>query len=65
MIINAITKKVSFESFSEDELKRIQQEKSAKEERELLESLVPSDEEISQADFELKTITFLMEVGLL
>lgn len=34
-------------------------------EEEALNALIPSREEVEQAEFELKTITLLMEVGLL
>ena len=42
------------------ELERLQQE-----ERELLDSLIPSDKEMLMAEVEIQTITILVEVGLI
>ena len=56
---------VKIESFTDEELRQRQADHAAQEEQTVIDSLVPTDEEVAQAEFELKTITLLSEVGLL
>jgi hypothetical protein len=51
--------------FTHEELTQREADRLAQEEQAMLDALIPSREEVAQAEFELKTITLLMEVGLL
>ena len=51
--------------FTPEEIAQRELDRIAQEEQALLDSLIPTPEEIEQAEFELKTITLLMEVGLI
>jgi hypothetical protein len=44
---------------------KTEEEINQENERELLESLKPSQEEIDNAEFEIKTINLLMEMGVI
>lgn len=56
---------VKEEAFTQEELTQREADRLAHQEQALLDSLIPPQEEVEQAEFELKTITLLMEVGLL
>lgn len=61
-----ITKDGIFEQdFTSEEVAQHDLERQLAEQQIQLDLLVPSQEEIDQAEFELKTITLLQEVGLL
>jgi hypothetical protein len=48
-----------------DEIEKRQAKILAHQEEELLSTLIPSDAEVSQAEFELNVITLLTELGVL
>ena len=52
-------------TFTEEELAQRETDRLAQEEQALLDSLTPSAEEVAQAEFEIRTITLLTEVGSL
>lgn len=51
--------------FTPEELARREADRLAAEEKALLDSLIPTSEEIEQAEFELNCLNLLMEVGLI
>ncbi|MHB8075114.1 hypothetical protein [Desulfosporosinus fructosivorans] len=65
LIINCTTGEIEEVTFTPEELSQQSAEQQLAEEQALLDSLIPSQIEIDQAEFELKAINLLMEVGLL
>ena len=65
LVSDCSTKEVVEQSFTPEEIAQRQLEQQAQEEQAQLDLLIPSQDEVAQADFELKTITLLQEVGLL
>lgn len=53
------------ELMSQEELSQREIDFQTAEEKSIIESLIPDSASIEQAEFELKTLTLLMEVGLL
>lgn len=64
-IVDCKTKELAEKSFTTEELAQRELELQLAEEQALLDSLLPSQQEIEQAEFELNTINLLMEVGLI
>jgi len=56
---------VTVVEFTTGELAQQEADRLTKEEQSQLDLLIPSQEEIDQAEFELKTLNLLMEVGLI
>jgi hypothetical protein len=52
-------------NFTAEEQAQREAEQQAQAEQAQLDLLIPTDEEVAQAEFELKTITLLQEVGLI
>ena len=65
LIIGCKSAAKDYAPFTEDEIVQHEIDMLAAEERALLDQLIPTLDEIEQAEFELKTITLLMEVGLI
>lgn len=62
IIIDFKTNKKEFIYYTDEEQKEIDRQR---EEEEKMNSLFPTKEEIEQAEFELKTISLLMELGVI
>ena len=62
IIIDFKTNKKDFIYYTDEEQKEIDKQR---EEEEKINSLIPTKEEIEQAEFELKTISLLMELGVI
>jgi len=65
LIINCTTGEIEEVTFTPEELSQQSAEQQLVEEKALLDSLIPTQTEIDQAEFELNAINLLMEVGLL
>lgn len=59
------TQGANVELMSEEDISQRETDFRNAEEKNIIESLIPDDASIEQAEFELKTLTLLMEVGLL
>ncbi|MCO1599814.1 hypothetical protein [Desulfosporosinus nitroreducens] len=65
LVINCSTREAVETIFTPEEIAQQEQDKLAQEEKEQLDLLIPTIEEVAKAEFDLKTITLLQEVGLL
>jgi hypothetical protein len=65
LIINCTTGRVDKLDLTSEELVQREADRIEAEEQALLDLLIPSSEEIEQAEFELKALNLLMEVGLI
>ena len=63
--VNCLTNEIIERKFKSEELLQHQLEQKLAEDQSILDSIFPSQQEIEQAEFELKTIILLQEVGLL
>lgn len=63
--VNCKTGETTEQLFTPEELAQQEAERLAREEQAQLDLLLPSAEEIEQAEFEIKTLTLLQEVGLI
>jgi len=63
--VNCSTGEVTQRAFNNEEIAQREVERQQAEEQAQLDLLIPTPEEIEQAEFELKAITLLMEVGLI
>lgn len=63
--VNCSTGEVTKRDFFPEEILQHELERQLAEQQALLDSLMPSQNEIDQAEFELRTLNLLMEVGLI
>ena len=65
LIIDCYTGEITEKSFTPDEILQRESEIRAKAEQAIIDSTIPTIEEQKQADFEIRTINLLIEMGLL